>query len=272
MRLCTLMVLLPAVLGAQDPREIVRRSVEIDRKGIEIARDYTFLERDEARTLDGSGKVKSTRIQTWDVTLLEGSPYRRLVARNDQPLSPQERKKEEDKLRKSIEERRNENEEQRARRMADAERRRQRQRDPMKELPEAFDFRLTGEESLASGEAYVIDATPKPGYKSRLPSAAYFAKVKARLWIDKNDYHWAKVEAETLDTISFGGFLLRLAKGGHLTIEQVRVNQEVWLPKSVTLRASARIALVKGVHAELIIIFSDYKKFQVDSRVVSTAQ
>ena len=74
---------------------------------------------------------------------------------------------------------------------------------------------------------------------------------------------------ETLDTISFGGFLVRLAKGSRLIIEQARVNQEVWLLKSVTLRASARVALIKGVRAEIIITFSDYKKFQVDSRVVS---
>ena len=121
---------------------------------------------------------------------------------------------------------------------------------------------------LASGDVYVIDATPKPGYKPKLRSAAYFPKVKGRLWIDKTDYHWAKVEVETLDTISFGGFLIRLGKGGHLMLEQARVNQEVWLPKSLTVRASARVALIKGVHMEFIMTFSDYKKFQVDSRVV----
>ncbi len=270
MRFFTLIVCLPAILGAQDPREIVRRSVEIDRKNLEIARSYTYLERQEVRELDGSGKVKNTEAQTSDVTLLEGSPYRRLVARNDQPLSPKEQKKEDDKLRKSVEDRRKESGEERARRMADWERRRQRQRDPLKELPDAFDFRLAGEEALVSGEAYVIDAMPKPGYKPQLPSAAYFPKVKARFWIDKNDYHWAKIDVETLDTISFGGFLVRLAKGSHLTVEQARVNQEVWLPKSVTLQASVRVALIMNVRRELAITFSDYKKFQVDSRVVPT--
>ena len=270
MRVFTLIVCLPAILAAQDPREIVRRSVEIDRKNLAISRNYTYLERHEVRELDGAGKVKSTQIQTWDVTLLEGSPYRRLVARNDQPLSPKEVKKEEDKLRNSIEQRRKETEEQRARRVADWDRRRERQREPLKELPDAFDFRLTGEERFDSGPAYVIDATPKPGYKPRLPSASYLPKVKARLWIDQNDYQWVKVEVETLDTISFGGFLVRLSKGGHLTIEQARINNEVWLPKRVTLRASARIVLIKSVRAELIITFSEYKKFQVDSRVVST--
>jgi hypothetical protein len=271
-RILTLIVCLPAILAAQDPREIVRRSVEVDQKNVELARNYTYLERDEVRILDGSGKVKNTHTQTWDVTLLEGSSYRRLVARNDQPLSPKEQRKEEDKLRKSIEQRRNETEEQRQRRIADSERRQERQHEPMKELPDAFDFRLVGEETLPSGEVYVIDAAPKPGYKPKLRSAAYFPKVKGRLWIDKSDHYWAKVEVETLDTISLGGFLVRFGKGGHLMVEQARVNQEVWLLKGVTLRLSARFALITGVHAELTITFSDYKKFQVDSRVVPTAQ
>ena len=50
-------------------------------------------------------RVKNRSVVTYDVTLLEGSPYRRLVARNDQPLPPEEEKKEEEKLRRSIEER-----------------------------------------------------------------------------------------------------------------------------------------------------------------------
>jgi hypothetical protein len=271
-RVFTLIVCLSAILVAQEPREIVRRSVEIDRKNLEIGRNYTYLERREERELDGSGKVKNTEVQTSDVTLLEGSPYRRLVARNDQPLSPKEQSKEEDKLRKSIEERRKETKEERERRIADWERRRQRQREPLKELPDAFDFRLIGEEALASGAVYVIDAMPKPGYKPKLPSSAYFPRVKARLWIDKNDYHWARIDVETLDTISFGGFLVRLAKGTRLVIEQAHVNQEVWLLKGLTVQVSARVALIMSVRRDIIITLSDYKKFQVDSRLVSTAQ
>jgi hypothetical protein len=54
-----------------------------------------------------------------------------------------------------------------------------------------------------------------------------------------------------------------------MIVEQARVNQEVWLPKSVTIRASARLMLIKGLRREVIVTFSDYKKFQVDSRVVS---
>jgi hypothetical protein len=266
------LVLLPLLACAQDPREIVRRAVEIDTVNQQTARSYTFLERQEERQFDGAGKQKQRQVRTWDVTLLEGSPYRRLVARDDQPLSPAEQKKEEEKLSRSIEQRRKETPEQRDRRLADWDRRQQRQHEPLREMVDAFDFTLAGQEALNGGRAWVIDAAPKPGYKPQLASAAYFPKIKARLWISQGDYHWIKVEAETLDTIAFGGFLLRLAKGGHLLLEQTRVNNEVWLPKRISVNFTARLALVKGLRAALDLTFSDYKKFQVESRITSVEE
>lgn len=272
MRFLVLISCLPLLLAAEDARDIVRRSCELDQKNAEVARNYTFLQRQVESDLDSSNQPKNTQIRTWDVTLREGSPYRRLVARNDQPLSANEQKQEDEKLQKSIELRRKETPEQRDRRIADWHRRQQRQHEPLQELPDAFDFRIVGEESLSGGEVYVIDATPKRGYKPKSSATSFFPKVKARLWIDKSDYQWAKVEMDTLDTISFGGFVLRLAKGGHLTLEQTRINREVWLPKHITLQASARLILVKGYHKSLDITFSDYKKFQSDSRIVSTEE
>jgi hypothetical protein len=197
-----------------DAREIVRRSLEMDQKNQAIARNYTFLERQDTRMLDRSGKPKKPpEIRTFDVTLLEGSPYRRLVARNDRPLPPDEERKEAEKLRKSIDERRKETPAQRQLRIAEWERKQQHQRAPFQEIPDAFDLRVAGEETLNGREAYVIAVTPKPGYKPKLAAAAYFPKIKGKLWIDKRDNQWIKGEIETLDTISFGGILVRLDKG-----------------------------------------------------------
>jgi hypothetical protein len=269
-RLLLLLALsLPAALTAQDPLEIIRRATELDRRNTEISRNYTFLQRQEQRDLETNGKLKKSESETFDVTLLEGSPYRRLVARNDQPLSPKDQRKEEEKLQKSIEDRRKETPEQRERRVADWDRKRQKQREPLKELPEAFNFRLAGEEALNGGEAFVIEGTPKPGYRPKGPSTAFFPKVKLRFWIDKKDYQWVRVDLESLDTISFGGFLIRLAKGSHLSIENARINNEVWLPKRAEIRGSVRLALVKVMRGEILFTFSDYKKFQTDSRVIA---
>jgi hypothetical protein len=260
---------LPALLAAQDAHQIMVRAVEVYGKGAEVARNYTYLQHEVESDLDGAGKPKNTEDRTWDVTLQEGSPYRRLVARNGQPISPAEQKQEEDKLKWSIEQRRKETPEQREARMAEWHRRDQRRREPVKELPDAFDFQLLREEALNGGNTWVIDATPKPGYKPKSTVTSFFPKVKIRFWIDKREYQCVKAEMETQGTVTFGGFLVRVAKGGHLMLEQTRVNDEVWLPKRFAMEASARLMLVKGYHKALDMTFSAYKKFQTDSRVVA---
>jgi hypothetical protein len=47
------------------------------------------------------------------------------------------------------------------------------------------------------------------------------------------------------------------------------VNNEVWLPKRVVVGGSVRVALVHVMRGEIIYTFSDYKKFQTDSRIVA---
>jgi hypothetical protein len=271
MRLLAAIPLLPSLLYAQTQTasDIARRASELDRRNTEISRNYTYLQREEQRELDGSGRVKKIESTTVDVTILEGSPYRRTVARDDRPLSAKEQLQEEAKLQKSIVDRRRETKEQRERRIAEWERKQEKQREPIRELTDAFDFTIAGEASLNGGDTWVIDALPKAGYRPKGQATSFFPKVKMRLWIEKGGYHWVKLDMETLDTISFGGFLIRMAKGSHLTVENTRINNEVWLPKSAVLRGALRIALVKKLGGEINFTFSDYKKFQTDSRILT---
>jgi hypothetical protein len=269
-----MLVFAALLLTAAEPGalDIVKRSLEANERNWKIARNYTFIERSEARQLDSEGRVKSRRLRTHDITLLEGSPYRRLIERDDQPLSPDEERKEEEKLRKSIEERRKETEAQRAKRIADFEKRRRKEIELIGELPKAFDFRVVGEETVSGAEAWVLDATPRPGYEPRDRRARFFPKLKGRLWLSKQDYSWVKAEAEVIDTISFGLFVARLGKGARLRFEQVRVNDEVWLPSHIAVAASARVALLKKYNVEQDISYKRYRKFQSDSRIVSTEE
>jgi len=89
MRLLALLVL-PLCLSAQDLRQIVRRAVELDQKNLAASRNYSFQLRQEERQMDSAGKPKEVKLRTWDVTIVDGSPYRRLVARNDVPLRAKE--------------------------------------------------------------------------------------------------------------------------------------------------------------------------------------
>ena len=102
--------------------EIVRRAFAADEQNDKQARNYTFHERSERRSFDKKGRRKSSRSKTHDLTILDGSVYRRLIARNDQALDPKEEKAEQKKLEKSISRMQKETPPQRKKRLAKQER------------------------------------------------------------------------------------------------------------------------------------------------------
>jgi len=258
-----------ALLGQVDAREIIGRAVAADELNWKIARKFNFSERANLRYLDSEGRVKVQEISLHDVTLLDGTPYERLVARNDRPLSPAEEQKEQEKLARSTAERHAETAAKRAQRVAEYAMRPEWQREAWRELPKAFDFRLTAEEVWNGHTLYVIDATPRQGYQPRSRTARMLARVHARLWVDKQDYHLVKGEVEVIDTISVGLFLVLVAKGSRASFEETRVNDEVWLPSKVWATASARLGLVKVVRIQQEYSYSNCREVHTDTPIVS---
>jgi hypothetical protein len=268
----------PSLRAGDDPKEIIRRALRVNARNHELELAYTYVERDEQRTLDGSGAVKHRESTTWDVVpLKEASHFRRLIQRDDKPLSPQEERKQEaarkkwEAARQKTEElRAKETPEQRQKRLDDKERAHQREQREIDEVVYGLDLRLAGEEQIDGVPVWVIEGAPRPGYRFQSNDMArVLGKMKGRVWVAKSDYQPVRIEAETTDAISFGAVLARINKGMRVHVEYTYVNGEVWLPKSMTFSVSARIALFKGIHMEGNSAFSDYKKFSVDSRMVS---
>jgi hypothetical protein len=247
-----------ALFGQVDAREIIRNAVAADERNWRIARNYSFLERVELRRLDAQGKVKLTEAQTYDVTLPEGTPYKQLVQRDDRPLPPTEEKKQQESLAKSIAERRQETETERAKRLSTYERRPDWQREAWHELPEAFEFRLAGEGTLEGHSIFIIDAVPREGYQPQSRTAKLFHSLQGRFWVDQQDHHIVKVEAEVIDTISVGFFLVRVAKGSRAILELTRDSDGVWLPDRLHVFASARLGLVQTLRIEQSVHYSRY--------------
>lgn len=273
---CTF-VLLSVLLAAQetpqfppttDPREIVRRSVEIDHRTMELARNYTCQQREVLKHLDSHGAAKSTEIKTWDITVLYGELYSRLIQKDDKPLSEQDERKEQEKQDKFIAKHKSESPEEREKRAAKQKKEREQNRAFLRDVINAYDFRIVGEEPIAGRDAWVLEAAPVKDFHPTQPHADILPKLKGRLWIDKQDYNWVKAEAEAIDTITFGLFLARVHKGSHFSFEQVRLNNEVWLVHRFYLNASARLLLFKNEGIEQEDIFSNYKKFSTATKIL----
>lgn len=251
-----------------DPNELVRQSAEIDHRTMELARNYTCRQREVEKHLDSHGQVKSVEVKTWDITVLYGEPYARLVEKNDKPLSSEDEKKEQEKIDKFIARRKNESEEEQQKRQAKQKKEREEGRAFLRDVANAYDFRIVGEEPVDGRDAWVLEATPRKDFHPTQPHADVLPKLKGKLWIDKQDYNWVKAEAEAIDTISFGLFLARVHKGSQFSFEQVRLNNEVWLLRRFYLNASARVMLFKNEGLEQEDIFSNYKKFSTATRVL----
>jgi hypothetical protein len=264
MRVVLLAAAACGLAAAQEPRAIVRRAVQLLDRNLAAARGYAYRERTDSRDLDWDGHLKTRRVRIYQVTFLEGSPYRRLAGTDDRALSPDEERDEERRLQDSIAQRRQETAAQRAKRIEEWEKRQQRQSEALVEIPEAFNFRIAGEERFLGRDVWLIEAEPRPGYRPRGTIAKLYPKLRGKLWIDKADGQWLKTEAELTDNFWWGLFLARLNKGGRFHAEMTRVNGEAWLPGQFGVAVSARLAVFKKVRVETETTFSDYRKLQAD--------
>ena len=120
--------------------------------------------------------------------------------------------------------------------------------------------------------AWVIQADPKPGYKPPSYQAKMLQNLRGLFWIEKSGMQIVRVEAEVLDTISFGLFLARLSKGTRVRVEQTLINNELWVPKVFRMDIDARVALLKHLHGTNEVVFSNYRKFSAESKIVATSE
>jgi hypothetical protein len=142
----------------------------------------------------------------------------------------------------------------------------------VREIADAYDFKLVGRELVGKREAWVIDGEPRPGFVPHLKESRLLSKLRGRVWIDKDDLQLAKMDVECLDTISWGLFLARFHKGTRVMLEQTRVNDEVWLPLHLTAKIDVRLALLKNFDVEFEQTYRDYKKFRATAKVVSLGE
>lgn len=233
-------------------RQIVESSTAATERHWQERLHYAYMTREESRRLDATGRVKSEDVDVSRTILVNGVPFEQLVEHNGQPPSPgveRKQKQEIDKLKR-------ESPGQRAERLRKEE---EENTSLIGQVPKAFDFQLAGEDVVNGRQAYVLQATPHPGYQAQGKYGKMFSKVKGKLWVDKKDLGWIKVDAQVIQPFSMGFFLARVQRGSHITMEQTRVDDGIWMPERVEVRAAAKILFVKNLLIEQVLTYLDYR-------------
>ena len=237
--------------SVMDARQVVLPSVLATERSWAMRDHYTYVERDEDRRLNLLGQVKSETVDVTRMMVVNGARFEQLLERNGQLPSAKEKKISDDDLDKLKHET---PAEQTARLRKDQE-----NRAFLRDVMEAFDFRLVGEETVSGRPAYVLRATPHPGYRAHGKYAKMFSRVEGRLWVDKEDYGWIKVDGQVTQSFSLGLILARVERGSHIVLEQTCVGGAVWVPKRIEIRATARILLLKSLDIQRILTYTDYR-------------
>jgi hypothetical protein len=252
-----------AALAAQaqttqpDPREIVRSSIGATERNWRTRVQYTYLERDETRRLGADGSTQSQDVSVSTINFVNGIPFEQLTEHNGRPPSAEEKSKQAAKLDKL----KREPPQERTARL----RKEKLESDSLtRDVLQAFDYRFIGTEAVNGRPAYVLQATPRPAYRAESKYGKMIAKVEGKIWVDRQDLVWVKLDGSVIQPFSMGLFLARVLRGSHITWEQTRVADGTWLPKQIEVRANAKVLFVKTLMVEKILSYSGYRQLAAD--------
>jgi len=215
-----------------DPQELVRRAAKNEIKADSVHQYFMYREHTESK----NHSVTKEIIQTPQGGL--GST----TAINGQPLTPEQRAKENQKLEKFA----NDPE---ARRKSQEAGKEDDQRDQLMltSLPDAFVYTYAGTQPGLNGSELVhLTFKPNPNFRPPNHETRVYEGMQGDILIDRKALRIAKIDGTLFKDVDFGwGILGRLYKGGKFYIEQRDVGGGHWETVRQTLEFNGKILMVK---------------------------
>ncbi len=242
--------------------------VEAHQKASEtIQKDYLYHEVRTAEENDGHGKVKKTETQEFDVFWLNGVQVQKLVKKDGKDLSPDEQKKESDRIDKEV---------------AKAKERRSKAEGKGVETDSHGHEEITVSRFLELGrftnprrvevngrDTIAVDYAGDPKAKTRNRMEDVIRDLAGTIWVDEEDRSISRIEGRFMHAFKIGGGLLvNIKQDTSFAWEQRKVNGEVWLPARVDGRGSARAMLFFNFNGSIRVVNSDYRKFKATSTIL----
>ena len=243
-------------------------SVEANQRAAEAVRkDYLYHSVQTEQEMDGSGKVKKTSRREYDSFWINGVPVNKLIKKDGRELSPDEQKKESERLDKEVAKAREKKEK------GDAQ---------GKETTPRGDDMITASRILELGtfanprritldgrDTIVVDYAGDPKAKTRNRGEEVIRDLVGTVWIDEQDKVIRKSEGHFLNAFKIvGGLVANIRKDSSFAMEQKTVNGEVWLPAKIEGQGAIRVLLFANFNGSMQVQMSDYRKFKATSTIL----
>lgn len=221
-----------------------------------VRENYTYHDSLRIDDLDSNGQVKKTETEDYEVFFVNSHHIQRLVKKNGKDLSPDEQKKEQERVTKEVE---------KATKL-----------EPGKSM-EAGEITISRilaimkvsnprRVPLNGRQTIAFDFIGDPHAQTHGIAEDVSKKLAGTLWVDEKDTQVAKLTVHFDDNFHIGGGLVAsVQKGSSFEFEQALVNNELWLPTSAEVHLSAREFVFKGYRQNMRFKDSDYQRFHVDA-------
>ena len=267
-------VLLSACLPAQQPSRplpdipALMHAVEDHQRTDELRqRDYIFSEAVTLDRTDKHGALSRRETSTAQIFWLRGVPVRKLLSKDGKSLAPDDLKKEDERIDKEVRqatERREKNDS------------KGEQTDPrgheevsVSRILELGSFSNPRRISRNSRDTVVVDYLGDPHAKTRNRAEEVVRNLAGTVWIDEDDKEIVRTEGHFLQPFHIaGGLLANISQGTRFSLEQQKINNDVWLPAEVTGSGDARFLLLFNFRGNLHVTYTDFRRFQTSSTLL----
>ena len=165
----------------------------------------------------------------------------RTILLNGLPLNADDRQRDEDRMKKLVDD--PETRAKRDKRMKDDD---AKARQMLQAIPDAFIFKYDGEEN----GMVRLTFTPNPHYVPPTRELQVFRAMTGKVWISRSPNRLAGIEGTLFEDVTFGwGLLGRLNKGGTFKVKQRDVGEGHWVVTSLDVNMVGRALLFKTINA-----------------------
>ena len=226
-----------------NPRELVREVVE-NGLGARDTDQNHWCYREVGR--------KDGRRETREVCQTKAGTIDRLIAINDQPVSPEQQRREDVRLRTLLGD------------PAEIRKERQKQReDSAKQFrmfstfPEAFRYEYAGGE----GNLVKLKFAPNAQFVPSSRQEEVFHHLEGMMWVDPKQKRLARIDGQLTSEVKFaGGLLGHLDKGGVFSVRFKGLDSGQWVLIALHVDMTGRALLFKTVSVQEERDFDDYRR------------
>jgi hypothetical protein len=223
---------------------------------------YAFKERRTELHTNPFGKLGTggTRLSDVYPSATPRLTYRRVIQRNGMPVSAGELMEQDNAYRERVAEM-----QRRPRTVAQTPQ--QRGERMINDVVDTLQFTLEGRGIRDGVQTIVIRFAPKPNTNPVTREGRMAQKFAGTVWIDEAQAEVMRVEARTVDELSFGyGMVARLGEGTTALMVRRPIDKDIWMPTEIRLNGRGRAALgIRRLVIDFVVEWFDYRRLPVDS-------